>query len=99
MFPYANVVGCLMYAIVLTRPDISHALSTVSGYMAAPGKEHWQAVIWILKGTINYGLLYKKSDGVYDGIWGYVYPNFVRDFDTRRSLTGCLFMRKGYLTN
>ena len=38
--PYANVVGCMMYAMVLTRPDISHALSLVSRYMASPGKEH-----------------------------------------------------------
>lgn len=38
---YANAVGCLMYAMVLTRPKISHALSTISRYMAALGKEHW----------------------------------------------------------
>ncbi|KAH9650291.1 hypothetical protein KPL70_026321 [Citrus sinensis] len=28
--PYANVVGCMMYAMVLTRPDLAHALSVVS---------------------------------------------------------------------
>lgn len=37
--PYANVVGCLMYAMVLTRPDISHAMSVVSRYMVAPERE------------------------------------------------------------
>ncbi|KAH9679155.1 hypothetical protein KPL71_026007 [Citrus sinensis] len=31
--PYSSVVGCLMYAMVLTRPDISHAVSVVSRYM------------------------------------------------------------------
>ncbi|KAH9786526.1 hypothetical protein KPL71_010287 [Citrus sinensis] len=40
--PYAKAVGCLMYAMVLTRPDISHAVSVVSRYMASPGKEHWK---------------------------------------------------------
>ena len=35
---YANVVGALMYAIVCTRPDISHAVSIVSRYMHNPGK-------------------------------------------------------------
>eukprot|EP00253_Pinus_taeda_P026056 PITA_26056 len=35
--PYANVVGCLMYAMVCTRPDISHAVGVVSRYMANPG--------------------------------------------------------------
>ena len=31
--PYANVVGSLMYAMVCTRPDISHAMGALSRYM------------------------------------------------------------------
>lgn len=31
--PYANAVGCMMYAMVLTRLDISGALSVASRYM------------------------------------------------------------------
>ena len=55
--PYANVVGCLMYAMVCTRPDISHAVGVVSRYMENPGKEHWSAVKWVLRylrGTCSY---------------------------------------------
>lgn len=40
--PYAYVVGCLMYVMVLTRPDISHAMSVVSRYMEFSGREHWK---------------------------------------------------------
>ena len=29
-----------MYAMVCTRPDISHVVGTVSRYMHNPGKEH-----------------------------------------------------------
>eukprot|EP00253_Pinus_taeda_P032818 PITA_32818 len=47
--PYANAVGNLMYAMVSTRPDISHAVGVVSRFMANPGKEHWQAVKWVLR--------------------------------------------------
>ena len=36
--PYANLVGCLMYAMVCTRPNISHAIGVVSMYMANPVK-------------------------------------------------------------
>ena len=36
--PYANTIGCLMYAMVCTRPDISHAIGVLSKYMANPGK-------------------------------------------------------------
>jgi hypothetical protein len=39
--PYASSMGCLMYAMVCTRPDLAHAMSVVSKYMANPGKQHW----------------------------------------------------------
>ena len=38
--PYASAVGSLMYAVVCTRHDITHAVGVVSKYMANPGKEH-----------------------------------------------------------
>eukprot|EP00253_Pinus_taeda_P025015 PITA_25015 len=43
--PYANVVGNLMYAMVSTRPDISHAVGVVSRFMANPGG----AISWMSK--------------------------------------------------
>ena len=39
--PYADSVGCLTYAMVCTRPNISHAVGVVSKYMENPGKLHW----------------------------------------------------------
>lgn len=42
--PYSSTVGSLMYAMVCTRPDLSHALSVVRRYMHNPGKDHWEAV-------------------------------------------------------
>ena len=62
--PYSSAVGSLMYAMVCTRPDISHAVSVVSRYMANPGKEHWEAVKWILrylKGTTDLGVCFDKA--------------------------------------
>ncbi|GJX23943.1 retrovirus-related pol polyprotein from transposon TNT 1-94 [Tanacetum coccineum] len=47
--PYANVSGSLMYLMVCTRPDIAYVVSIVSRYLANPGKNHWEAVKWILK--------------------------------------------------
>ena len=46
--PYQSVVGSLMYAMVHTRLDISHTISIVSRYTHDAGKEHWQAVKWVL---------------------------------------------------
>jgi hypothetical protein len=53
-----------MYAMVYSRPDLAHAMSVVSRYMANPGKEHWNAVQWIfryLRGTSNTCLRFGKS--------------------------------------
>ncbi|XP_070041474.1 secreted RxLR effector protein 161-like [Nicotiana tomentosiformis] len=54
--PYVNFVGSLMYAMVCTRPDISHAIRVVSMYIHDPGKENWQAVKWILRKILNVAL-------------------------------------------
>jgi hypothetical protein len=42
--PYSSVVGSLMYAMVCSHPDLAHAMSVVSRYMANPGKERWNVV-------------------------------------------------------
>jgi hypothetical protein len=59
--PYSSTVGSLMYAMVCTRPDIAHAVGVVSRYMNNPGKEHWEAVKWILRylrGTTTHALCF-----------------------------------------
>ena len=41
---YVSVVGCLIYAMVCTRPDLAHAVSQVSKFISKPGKQHWEVV-------------------------------------------------------
>jgi hypothetical protein len=93
--PYANAVGSLMYAMVSTRPNISHAVGVVSRYMENPGKEHWEVVKWVLRylrGTSNYSITY---DGSSDSICGYVDSYFAGDLDKRRSTSGYVFTLAG----
>ena len=62
--PYANIKRCLMYAMVCTRLDISHAIGVVSKYMENPGKEHWNAVKWVLwyiRGTSDYCITFNNN--------------------------------------
>ena len=64
LVPYASAVGSLMYDMVCTRPDIAHAVGVVSRYMANPGKEHWDAVKWLLRylrGTSSTSLCFGKG--------------------------------------
>ena len=38
--PYASAVGSLMHAMVCTKPDIAHAVGTVSRFLSNRGREH-----------------------------------------------------------
>ncbi|GKV37057.1 hypothetical protein SLEP1_g45126 [Rubroshorea leprosula] len=96
--PYASPVGSLMYAMVCTRLDISHAVSVVSRFMANPGKGHWEAVKWILRylqGTIDVGLVYDRSANPSGNVVGFVDSDFAGDLDKRRSTTGYVFTLLG----
>lgn len=94
--PYASAVGSLMYAMVGTRPDIAHAVGVVSRFMGNSGREHWEAVKWILryvKGTTDYGLWFTK--GTEFKVDGYCDADFASDRDRSRSVTGYLFQVGG----
>ena len=63
--PYAFAIGSLMYAMVYTRLDITHAVRVVSKYMSNPRKQHWEVVKWILRylrGTASLALCFKQLD-------------------------------------
>jgi hypothetical protein len=65
--PYSSTIGSLMYAMVCTRPDIAHAVGVVRRYMNNPGKEHCEAVKWILRylrGTSTHALCFGGSNTV-----------------------------------
>ncbi|GKF76459.1 hypothetical protein Tco_0225903 [Tanacetum coccineum] len=58
---YSRVIGCLMYAMTYTRPDIAFAVGKLSRYTSNPGTQHWQAiqrVLKYLKKTMDYRLVY-----------------------------------------
>ncbi|KAE8655249.1 hypothetical protein F3Y22_tig00117034pilonHSYRG01568 [Hibiscus syriacus] len=95
--PYSNVVGCLMYAMVCTRPDLAHVVSQVCKYISKPGKQHWEAVKWIfryLKGTVGHGIVFgSQRDNPL--VVGYVDSDYAGDLDNRRSTTGYVFTLGG----
>ncbi|GJS49755.1 retrovirus-related pol polyprotein from transposon TNT 1-94 [Tanacetum coccineum] len=80
----ANAVRSLIYLMVCMRPDIAYAVSIVSRYLAKPGKNHWEAVKWILKylwGTANVGLVYGTNHGNHVDVTGFVDSNYAKDPD------------------
>ena len=74
-----------MYVMVCTRPDIAHIVGVVSGYMANPGKEHWEAVKWLLRyqrGTSSTLLCFGKGKVT---LQGFVDADLCGDVDSSKS--------------
>lgn len=90
---YQCAVGKLLYLSTRSRPDIAFAVSSVARYTAQPTEDHWKAIKQLfryLAGTIDYGILYKKSSesvkciGYSDADWG-------GDLNDQKSTSGYLF--------
>ena len=87
--PYAPAVGTLMYAMVVTRPHISHVIGVVSIFMHNPGRSHWNAfkhVFKYLASTKDHDILFDPN--LTSGLVGYTDSDFVGCVDSRKSTTG-----------
>ncbi|GKG32802.1 hypothetical protein Tco_0430312, partial [Tanacetum coccineum] len=95
---YANAVGSLMYLMMCTRPYITYAVCVTSRYLVNPGKNHWEAVKWILKylwGTTNVGLVYGTNRGNHMDVTGFVDSEYAKDPDKGRSITSYALFVQG----
>jgi hypothetical protein len=87
---YASFVGSLIYAMVYTQPDISHAVGVLRRYMLTPGKEHWttfKRVSRYLCGTKDYSICYQGIPGGDSGkldVHGFVNADWAGDMDRWR---------------
>lgn len=92
--PCRNVIGCLMYIMLCTRPDLSTSVNILSRYTNKNNKELWKClkrVLRYLKGTSDLKLIYKRCEynqiltGYVDSDWG------GNDTNDRKSTTGYIF--------
>lgn len=70
--PYRELIGCLMYLAVSTRPDIAYAVSYLSQFNSYYGPEHWTAakrVLRYLKETLEMSLIYRLSQESLKAMW------------------------------
>ena len=93
--PCASAIGSLMYVMVCIRPNIAHTVGVVNRFMSRPGKQHWEAVKWILrylKGSLDTCLCFI---GASLKLQGYVNADFAGNIDSRKSTTGFVFILGG----
>jgi phosphopantetheinyl transferase (holo-ACP synthase) len=95
---YQQAIGSLLYAALLTRPDIAYATSMLGRYASNPGPEHIKAVKRVfryLKGSLNYSITYSGDTKTSLYITGYTDADYAGDKDEYKSTTGYIF----YLAN
>ena len=88
---YKQIIGSLMY-LSATRPDIMYVTSLLSRFMEEPTMLHFQAakrVLRYLKGTSNFGILYKREKG--NNLVGYSDSDYAGDLEDRKSTSGYVF--------
>uniref|UniRef100_A0AAV1T564 Polyprotein n=1 Tax=Peronospora matthiolae TaxID=2874970 RepID=A0AAV1T564_9STRA len=91
--PFRNAVGCLMYLMVGTRPDLAAAVGVLSQFSADPCPTHWQAlkrVLRYIQGTKEYVIEYQATNN--DKLHGYSDADWAGDVESRRSTSGYTFI-------
>ncbi|KAL8137868.1 hypothetical protein V2J09_003869 [Rumex salicifolius] len=89
---YKQLIGSLLY-LTATRPDVMFVVCLLSRFMSKPTRMHMQAakrVLRYLKGTQEFGILYRKQEKGQDLI-AYTDSDYARDLDDRRSTSGYVF--------
>jgi transposase InsO family protein len=97
---YQAMIGGIMWAAVFTRPDIAFAAARLSQYASNPSKQHKQAVLRVLrylKGTADQGITYRgiEPSTTQPSLLAYSDSDWAQDRDTRRSVTGYVFLLCG----
>ncbi|CAI5945543.1 unnamed protein product [Closterium sp. NIES-65] len=92
--PYAELVGCLMYLMTCTRPDLAYPLNILARYVS-PGRhrpEHMAAAKRVLRylcSTSGMGLVLGGRSPVV--LTGHADASWADDQATQRSSQGCTF--------
>ncbi|CAI7793792.1 unnamed protein product [Closterium sp. NIES-53] len=92
--PYPELVGCLMYLMTCTRPDLAYPLSILARYVAPRRHrpEHWEAAKRVLRylcSTSGMGLVLGGRGPVV--LTGHAVTSWVDDLATQRSSQGYTF--------
>ncbi|XP_071727861.1 secreted RxLR effector protein 161-like [Rutidosis leptorrhynchoides] len=92
---YSRAIGCLMYDMTSTRPDIAFIVGKLSRFTSNQNSIHWRAVVRVfkyLKGTMDYGITYTGFPLVLEG---YSDESWITNVEDHSSTTGWIFLLRG----
>ena len=88
--PYRELIGCLMYGMLATRPDLSFSVNYFSRYQHDQSENRWRGlkrILQYIRGTLRYNLCYRKGG---ENLSCFVDADF-RSVQDRKSTSGFLF--------
>ncbi|CAI7842774.1 unnamed protein product [Closterium sp. NIES-54] len=91
---YQRKLGCLLFAAVTCRPDLSYSASQLATYLKKPEAEHMAELdraLHYFVSTPMIGLTYYKGEATTTKLIGYVDADHAGDSDNRRSRTGYVY--------
>jgi hypothetical protein len=106
-FPYAELVGGLLYLSCWTRPDIAFAVGHLTRHMTTASVSDWNDAVRVLKylaSSANQGIVYHRGGGDLTGyshdvqsvdLLGYSDSDYAGDQSNRKSTSGVVFMLNG----
>ena len=93
---YQQIIGTVMFLMVMTRPDIAFAVNWLARQLQQPLESHYKGAINLLKylkQTVNLAITYNGIEGVIEPI-GYSDSDWAQD-PTSKSTYGYLFQLAG----
>lgn len=90
--PYRQLIGCLMYLMMGTRPDLCFIVGYLSRFQDAASEEHWnqaKRVLRYIQGTRNMELVYRCSRNNVP-VTGFVDADYANDVEDRKCVSGYL---------
>jgi hypothetical protein len=93
---FQSITGSLIYASVISRPDIAFAVGKISQKMTNPTVQDYTAakkILRYLKGTMKHGPSYGRTGD--RELTGYSDADWAGDTESRRSTTGFVFTLAG----
>lgn len=88
---YRSLIGSVLYAARLTRPDLTQAVNKLAQYSHMPRRHHWDAathLIAYIKNTMDKGIIFRRNlDPKFNGVLAYSDANYQDKSDKKLKAT------------
>ena len=100
---YQKLMGCLEYAAIATRPDITFSVHRLAQFASNPDTIHYNAakrILRYLKGTSKFSLVFKGNQEEKFELFGYSDADWAGSTEDRKSISGyCFYLNHSLISH